>query len=93
MEEELSEVVETTACDHAVSVSAACEPVSPYCESCKDFGVVGGFSGPAKWCDCEHASRRREREPNYVESYNARCAKTWSNAGGSRQLVSQRMTA
>jgi hypothetical protein len=107
-EEALSQVEETSACDHAISVSAACEPVVPHCGRCDDFGVVGGFSGPAEWCDCEHALRRREREPNYVATYNARCAKNWlvvgerpaSHAGGetgvgsgAKQFARKSMTA
>lgn len=50
-------------------------PVIPPCQVCGNFGVVGGFSGPAEWCSCEHANRRREREPNYVASYNATCGR------------------
>jgi len=80
-------------------VSVANELAVPHCGRCNNFGLAGGFSGPAEWCDCEHARRLRERDPNYIESYNARCAKTWSTVEGTLRpivgahVASRRMTA
>ena len=92
-EDALRQAPAESQCNDVINVAAAGELPVQHCGRCNDFGVIGGLDGPAGWCDCEHARGRRERNPNYIESYNARCAKTWSAAQGSKRLTNQRMTA
>jgi len=82
--EETISQAESKSSDQFINVSVAKEPTLPHCDRCNNFGVLGGFSGPAAWCDCEHARGRRERDPNYIESYNARCGKVGLVLGDQR---------
>jgi hypothetical protein len=45
------------------------------CVACGDGGLLESEEGLLAWCDCVHAKRLRERQPNLVEEWNSRVQK------------------
>jgi hypothetical protein len=45
-----------------------------HCALCDDSGVFDPTGAELVWCSCVHAVRRREREPQLVESFNRAAA-------------------